>query len=92
MDIIEVGEIVFCNLTVEENKIQNNKKTIIKHNFNEVVYKFIDGYYFNNRYFKNIKVDKPLKVVNLEILARLGFENKNVKYLRNKKENSNLAK
>ena len=92
MDLIEIGEIVFCNLTVEEIKTQNNKKTIIKHNFNEVVYKYVDGYYFNYKKFAAIKLDKPLKVTNLEVLARLGFENKNVKDLRNKKENSNLAK
>lgn len=83
MDKIEIGEIVFCNLTVEENKIVNNKNTVINHKFNEVVYKHIDGYYFNYKKFKNIKVEKSLKVIELKILARLGFENKNVKSLRN---------
>lgn len=60
---MERKEIFYCNLT-----LQNGKDTIFLKN---VVYKYEDGY------FKNIRlgIKKPLKVLKIEIIASLGFEN-----------------
>ena len=68
---IKQGEIVFCNL-----KFKFKKK---EYELKEVVYKQTDGFYLNHRLFKPLKVTEKVKVYDIEILARLGFENKNVK-------------
>ena len=69
--MVKQGEIVHCNL-----KFKFNKKVF---ELKEVVYKQTDGFYFNHRLFKPLKVTERVRVYDIEILARLGFENKNVK-------------
>jgi len=54
--MIEIGEIVYCNLTI----IKKNNEVQLK----EIVYKQKDGYY------------KGFKVVDIDIIKRLGYENK----------------
>jgi len=66
------GEIVYCNL-----KIQHKNKTIL---LKEVVYKLVDGLYYNKRILDAHKISKAVKVLNVDIIARLGFENKNLGY------------
>lgn len=60
---MERKEIFYCNLT-----LQNGKKTIYLKN---VVYKEEDGY------FKNIRlgIKEPLKVIKVDVITSLGFEN-----------------
>lgn len=60
---MELKEIFYCNLT-----LQNGKKNIYLKN---VVYKEENGY------FKNIRlgIKEPLKVIKVDIIASLGFEN-----------------
>jgi len=67
-DRIEIDEIVYCDITIE-TKIQKGKKTeTIKKTLEEVVYKEVDGLYKGN------------KVLDIKVLARLGFANKNLGY------------
>ena len=60
---MNVKEIFYCNLT-----LQNGKNNIYLKN---VVYKEENGY------FKNIRlgIKEPLKVVKVDIITSLGFEN-----------------
>lgn len=66
-------EIFYCNLT-----LQNGKETIFLKN---VVYKYEDGY------FKNIRlgIKNPLKVLKIDIITSLGFENLSNEYTEVKK-------
>ena len=60
---MNLKEIFYCNLT-----LQNGKNNIYLKN---VVYKEENGY------FKNIRlgIKEPLKVVKVDIITSLGFEN-----------------
>lgn len=67
-DSVEIDEIVYCDITIE-TKIQKGKKIeTIKKTLEEVVYKEVDGLYKGN------------KVLDIKVLARLGFANKNLGY------------
>jgi hypothetical protein len=72
---MERKEIFYCNLT-----LQNGKETLYLKN---VVYKYEDGY------FKNIRlgIKNPLKVLKIEIIESLGFENLTNEYTEVKKSN-----
>jgi hypothetical protein len=59
-------EIFFCNLTLENKK----NKIVLK----KVVYKEENGYYKNTR----LGIKEPLKVLKVDVICSLGFENKNV--------------
>lgn len=65
---MERKEIFYCNLT-----LQNGKDNIYLKN---VVYKD------NNGYFKNIRlgIKEPLKVLKVEVIKSLGFENLSKEY------------
>jgi hypothetical protein len=72
--MIEIGEIVFCNLTILKKNVKNTLK--------EVVYKEKDGYY------------KGFKVIDIEIIKRLGFENKNKGFdlaVKNQEQRNNIT-
>ena len=68
-------EIFYCNLT-----LQNGKDTI---ELNKVVYKEENGY------FKNIRlgIKEPLKVIKIDIITSLGFENLSNEFTEVKKSN-----
>ncbi len=65
---MERKEIFYCNLT-----LQNGKDTIYLKN---VVYKEEDGF------FKNIRlgIKEPLKVIKIDVISSLGFENLSNEY------------
>ena len=56
-------EIFYCNLTLLNGK----KKLFLKN----VVYKETDGYFINKR----LGILQPLKVLKVDIIHSLGFEN-----------------
>jgi hypothetical protein len=60
---MEKKEIFYCNLT-----LQNGKKNLFLKN---VVYKEADGYFINKR----LGILQPLKVLKIDIIHSLGFEN-----------------
>ena len=72
---MERKEIVFCNLI-----LQNGKDKI---HLKNVVYKDEGGY------FKNIRlgIKEPLKVLNVEVIKSLGYENKSNEYTEVNKSN-----
>ena len=84
MNKIKKGEIVHCNL-----KFKHNKK---EYKLNEIVYKETDGYFYCRRLMQPLKIDKPVRVYDIEVLQRLGFENKSVGYTEVKKSNEQRNK
>ena len=84
IDLIKNGEIVYCNLKFKfEGK---------EHKLNEIVYKQIDGYFYNKRLLQPLKIDEKVKVYDIKILARLGFENKNIGHTKAKMSNEQRNK
>ena len=80
-DLIKQGEIVYCNL-----KFIFDKK---EYKLKEVVYKQEDGFFYNRRLLQPLKIDEKVRVYDVEILARLGFENKNIGYTKAVKNDNN---
>ena len=65
---VELKEIVYCDLTILHNK----KKHILR----KVVYKNIGGTYYHMQILNEIKIKEQVKVIDVKIIARLGFESK----------------
>ena len=79
---IENGEILYCNLKVKHKK----KEFLLK----EVVYKQnIDKTFYNKRILDKINIKEKVDVFNVEIIERLGFENKSKEYTEVKKNDNN---
>ena len=76
---VELGEIVYCNLTVN----YKGKKYELK----EIVYKN-DGCLFNKKYYlQKININEPVEIENIKIIKRLGFKNNTKKYTKVKASN-----
>lgn len=60
-------EIFYCNLRV----LYEEEVVIVK----EVIYKDVDGYYKDNKLFKT-----PVKVLKIDVIKSLGFENISKEY------------
>lgn len=84
MSNLKQGEIVYCNL-----KFKFKKK---EYELKEVVYKLTDGLFYNRRLLSPLKIYERVLVYDVEILARLGFENKNLGYTKAKKSNEQRNK
>lgn len=69
-NLIKQGEIVYCNL-----KFRFDKKV---YELKEIVYKQTDGFFYNRRLLEPLKIKESVRVFDVEILARLGFENKSL--------------
>lgn len=63
---LENREIVYCNI-----KFTYNKKD---YELKEVVYKNVDGYYHNIAKLLKLKIKESVKITEIEIIKRLGFE------------------
>ena len=74
-------EIFYCNLT-----LQNGKEKII---LDEVVYKQNENLTFKNT---RLGIKKPLKVLKVDIIKSLGFENSKSGYTEAKKSNEERNK
>ena len=83
-NLIKKGEIVYCNL-----KFRYKKK---EYELKDVVYKQENGFFYNRRLMQPLKIDDEVRVYDIEILARLGFENKNLGYTEVKKSNEQRNK
>ncbi len=77
---MERKEIFYCNLTLQ------NGKDIIE--LKKVVYKKQDGY------FKNVRlgIKEPLKVIKIDVITSLGFENLSNEYTEVKQSNEKRNK
>ena len=71
-DKVKLGEIVFCNLII----IHKNNR----HKLNEVVYKNDGNLFYKKNHLEKLKIKHPVKIQNIEIISRLGFENKSKKF------------
>jgi len=69
---VELGEIVFCNLTI----IHKGKK----HKIRNIVYKNDGNLFYESKYLKKLKIKEPVNIENINIISRLGFENKSKEY------------
>jgi hypothetical protein len=78
--IEEKKEIIYCNLTLKKGK------EIIE--LKNVVYKYNDGFFKNSR----LGIKEPLKVLKVEKIVSLGFENKLKSYTEVKKSNEKRNK
>lgn len=67
-DIVELGEIVFCDLTIIHKGI--------KHKLEEVVYKNDGNLFYKRSHLEKLKIKEPVKVEDIKVISRLGFENK----------------
>jgi len=67
-DKVELGEIVFCDLII------NYKGN--KYNLEKVVYKNDGNLFYNRKYLEKLKIKEPVKVKDVKVISRLGFENK----------------
>lgn len=65
---LKIGEIVFCDLTII------HKGT--KHKLEKVVYKNDGNLFYKRSYLDKLKIKEPVKVEDINIISRLGFENK----------------
>lgn len=67
---VKTREIVYCNLHVMHDKEF--------HMLENIVYKHIDGFFYKKKHLKPLRIHKKVKVIEVDIIARLGFENSNV--------------
>ena len=65
---VELGEIVFCDLTII------HKGT--KHKLEKVVYKNDGNLFYKKTLLDKLKIKEPVKVEDVKVISRLGFENK----------------
>jgi len=65
---VELGEIVFCDLII----IHKGKK----HKLEKVVYKNDGNLFYKKTLLDKLKITEPVKVEDIKIISRLGFENK----------------
>jgi hypothetical protein len=76
-DKVEFKEIVYCNLTI----IFKTKTYLIK----KVVYKNDGKLFYEKKHLSPLNINEPVKIINIDIISRLGFENKAIGYTEVKK-------
>jgi len=67
-DKVKLGEIVFCDLIIIHKGI--------KHKLKKVVYKNDGNLFYKRKHLEELKIKEPVKVEDVKIISRLGFENK----------------
>lgn len=73
---IELGEIVFCNLTYKhKGKVNTLERVVYKNNGTT-------EWYINS-------LKDSVEVLSVDIISRLGFENKNIGYTKAKRNDNN---
>ena len=66
-DKVSLGEIVFCNLIID----YKGKK----HELEKVVYKNNGNLFYKRNVLDKLNIKEPVKVDNIKVISRLGFEN-----------------
>ena len=69
MNTVKLGEIVYCNIYATHNKVE-----VV---FKEVIYKNDGSGFYKGRELVKHKITEPIKINRIEVIKRLGFENKN---------------
>lgn len=69
MNDVAIGEIVFCDLKVLHKGVSHTLKNVVYKN---------DGKdtFFHKNHLEKIKIKEPVKIIDVNIISRLGFENK----------------
>lgn len=67
-NFIGLNEIVFCNLKI----IYKNKTYELK----KLVYKNNGDLFYNKKILSKLNISEPVNIVDIDIISRLGFENK----------------
>jgi len=84
MNNVKFGEIVYCNLTIE----YKGNKHILK----EVVYKNDGKLFYKRNHLEKLKIKEAVKVIDVDVISRLGFENKSKEYTEVKVNNEKRNK
>jgi len=84
MNNVKIGEIVYCNLTIEHK----GNKHILK----EVVYKNNGELFYKRNYLEKLKIKEAVKVIDVDVISRLGFENKSKEFTEVKANNEKRNK
>lgn len=83
-DKIKLGEIVYCDLTIEHK----GNKHILK----KVVYKNNGKLFYKKSHLEKINIKDSVKVIDVNVITRLGFENKSKEYTEVKANNEKRNK
>lgn len=81
---VKIGEIVYCNLTIE---YKGNK-----HMLKEVVYKNDGNLFYKRSCLEKLKIKEAVKVIDVNVISRLGFENKSKEFTEVKANNEKRNK
>jgi hypothetical protein len=65
---IKLGEIVYCNMTIYHKKKYYKLKKVVYKNENNLFYK--------KKHLDPLNIKEPVIIHDIEIISRLGFENK----------------
>ena len=84
MNNVKIGEIVYCNLTIEHK----GNKHILK----EVVYKNNSELFYKRNHLEKLKIKEAVKVIDVDVISRLGFENKSKEFTEVKANNEKRNK
>ena len=76
-DKVKLKEIVYCNLTIH----YKGKSYLIK----KVVYKNDGKLFYEKKHLSPLNINEPVKIINIDVISRLGFENKAIGYTEVKK-------
>ena len=71
-DKVELKEIVYCNLTINFK----GRFYLIK----KVVYKNDGQLFYEKKHLLPLNINEPVEIINIDVMSRLGFENKAVGY------------
>jgi len=83
-DKIKLGEIVYCDLTIEHK----GNKHILK----KVVYKNNGKLFYKKSHLEKLNIKDLVKVIDVNVISRLGFENKSKEYTEVKANNEKRNK
>jgi hypothetical protein len=67
-DKVELGEIVFCDLTITHKGV--------KHKLEKVVYKNDGKLFYKRSYLEKLNIKGSVEIEGIKVISRLGFENK----------------
>tara|TARA_R110000744_G_scaffold330811_1_gene436272 strand:+ start:31 stop:306 length:276 start_codon:yes stop_codon:yes gene_type:complete len=83
-DKIELGEIVYCDLTIIHKGV--------KHKLKKVVYKNNGKLFYKKSHLEKLNIKDSVKVIDVNVISRLGFENKSKEYTEVKANNEKRNK
>jgi len=71
-DKVELGEIVYCDLTIMHKGNKHYLKKVVYKNEGKPIYK--------GRLLRELKIEEPVEIIKIHVISRHGFENKSKEY------------